>query len=480
MKWIIITILFLLPVLGFAKPAFQDTASKPFDQQSSWAEIKSQAAKEGKYIFVDAFATWCMPCKVMDKTVYPNDSITGLLQKKFVAVKVQMDKTEQDPAYVKSWYNDVEVLRKMYGINAYPTILIFTPEGKIVFNEANSYSVKSLYRIMEYATNPETATMYAALQEYKRNEYGEAVKLFSQKLDSLAFFASRIVKDRGLADSIASEYKDNLIRAGSIEELTNARNMEFIKSFSHLITSADYYFKLCYNSPDKADSVAGSKGWAKFVVTGTIKKEELKDKITSDPSAAAWKRFARNIHRKYNKIDAQKLVLDYQIYYYQSKSNWVEWAHYENIWFDKYLDYSDPLYSGYLNDWGAWTAFLRCNDKNVLKEGLKWIDMLISHEKSDTAIKYIFAERDTKASLLYKIGEYEEAIRCEKEALEALQQWALSWPTDNAVIAKRAKRLTDDYTLAIKQMENREPIYVNQGALWNEETMPKQTTKKVL
>ena len=38
-------------------------------ENGTWAEILAKAKKENKYVFLDAFTTWCGPCKWMDKEV---------------------------------------------------------------------------------------------------------------------------------------------------------------------------------------------------------------------------------------------------------------------------------------------------------------------------------------------------------------------------------------------------------------------------
>ncbi|HMV43506.1 MAG TPA: hypothetical protein PKD50_13270, partial [Leptospiraceae bacterium] len=37
---------------------------------SEWKDVVAKATKEKKFIFIDAFTTWCSPCKWMDENVY--------------------------------------------------------------------------------------------------------------------------------------------------------------------------------------------------------------------------------------------------------------------------------------------------------------------------------------------------------------------------------------------------------------------------
>src|SRR5688572_6405431 len=78
----------------------------------NWEEIKEKARKENKYIFLDCFATWCGPCKLMDKNVYTKQQIGNLLNQKFISVRVQMDQTKNDVEQVKNWYTDAAVIKK--------------------------------------------------------------------------------------------------------------------------------------------------------------------------------------------------------------------------------------------------------------------------------------------------------------------------------------------------------------------------------
>ena len=95
----------------------------------SWNEILQKSELENKYIFIDAYATWCKPCKEMDNNIYRNDTIADFFNDRFISVKLQMDKTKADDAFVKSWYEIADSLKKNYRIDGYPTFIFLSPAG---------------------------------------------------------------------------------------------------------------------------------------------------------------------------------------------------------------------------------------------------------------------------------------------------------------------------------------------------------------
>ncbi len=63
-----------------------------FEENLSWQQLLDKAKVTNKYIFVDCYATWCGPCKMMDKDVYTSGKVGYLFNEHFISVKVQMDK----------------------------------------------------------------------------------------------------------------------------------------------------------------------------------------------------------------------------------------------------------------------------------------------------------------------------------------------------------------------------------------------------
>jgi thiol:disulfide interchange protein len=86
----------------------------PFTNLSFDAALK-EAGKEHKVVLVDFYATWCEPCKLMDKDTWSDSGVTKLVQEKAVSVHVDVEK-EAD-------------LARRYNIEAIPNILLLKPDG---------------------------------------------------------------------------------------------------------------------------------------------------------------------------------------------------------------------------------------------------------------------------------------------------------------------------------------------------------------
>lgn len=83
------------------------------------ADARVEAGRQEKPIFVDVYADWCPPCKQMERTVFPTDSVRDLLTERFVLAKINGD----DPVLGDS-------LKKQFGIRAFPTYIILSPAGR--------------------------------------------------------------------------------------------------------------------------------------------------------------------------------------------------------------------------------------------------------------------------------------------------------------------------------------------------------------
>ncbi|MPR33432.1 thioredoxin family protein [Salmonirosea aquatica] len=88
-------------------------------EKASWEKIKAKAKAEKKLIFVDVYTTWCGPCKMLDSQVF-SDRETGRRMNAFF-VSYKADAESQGRA-----------LAVKYGVNAFPTGLFMDADGNLV------------------------------------------------------------------------------------------------------------------------------------------------------------------------------------------------------------------------------------------------------------------------------------------------------------------------------------------------------------
>jgi len=116
--------LLLLPLFLSAQQGMK------FEHGLTWNQVQAKAKAENKFIFMDAFTTWCGPCRYMAATIFPMEKVGDFFNKNFINVKVQLDSTANDNEEVKNWYADGHTIMNTYKIRAFPTYLFFDPNGK--------------------------------------------------------------------------------------------------------------------------------------------------------------------------------------------------------------------------------------------------------------------------------------------------------------------------------------------------------------
>ena len=81
----------------------------------------AEAKKTNKLIFIDAYTSWCGPCKKMAATAFMDQNVSNVFNSKFINLKVEMEKSVDGPE-----------IAKRYGVKAYPTLLFINGDGKLV------------------------------------------------------------------------------------------------------------------------------------------------------------------------------------------------------------------------------------------------------------------------------------------------------------------------------------------------------------
>lgn len=113
-------------------------------QEINWMSMNEALAaqkKSPKKIIVDAYTTWCGPCKMLDKNTFGNKDVAKYINENFYAVKFNAegdetvnykDKTFKNPSYdaSRTGRNSVHEFALAMGVNAYPTMVFFDEKGE--------------------------------------------------------------------------------------------------------------------------------------------------------------------------------------------------------------------------------------------------------------------------------------------------------------------------------------------------------------
>lgn len=101
--------------------------------QGTWAEALIKAKEDKKIIFLDAYASWCGPCKMMSAKTFTNEEVGKFFNKNFINFKMDMEKNADGPR-----------LSSKYSLRAYPTLYFVNSDENIVHSTLGYQEPKDL------------------------------------------------------------------------------------------------------------------------------------------------------------------------------------------------------------------------------------------------------------------------------------------------------------------------------------------------
>ena len=109
------------------------------NSQSNLEQILEKATAEKKLVFVDAYATWCGPCKLMDQNVFTHSPTAQFFNENFISYKANIEK------------DNGPTLKLLYEVNALPGLLFLGAKGNLLVKEENSVTISQLKSLAERA-----------------------------------------------------------------------------------------------------------------------------------------------------------------------------------------------------------------------------------------------------------------------------------------------------------------------------------------
>jgi thiol-disulfide isomerase/thioredoxin len=358
----------------------------------SFKEAIITAKAENKLIFVDAYTTWCGPCKWMAKNVFTEEKVGEYYNESFVNVKIDMEKGE-GPKLAKAWE-----------ITGYPTLIFIDKNGEVIHRSMGSRPVEDFVDLGRAANDPERQITTMT----KRFKAGERSEEFLWKYTDAMTSAG--LKGFG---KVAQMYMNTQ------SDWTTEKNMNFLfdyadatmdsklfkytldhrEAFVVLVGAEKFGQKLNY----AADFDRSKKGIARDDVDG-LEAHYVKyfDKQTAENKAMIS--YFNQLMYNPDPVEQEKFKAEIQLYLAGKPD--LGWSFYNSA---------------------AWQIFEITTDQNLLKKAAEWTNVSINDTKNSF-------NTDTQAHIQFKLGNKKEARRYALASIEIAKEEGADYSATEALL----------------------------------------------
>lgn len=350
MKKTLITLFLLIFLFSFSQETidFQDTTFK---------EILAKAKKEKKLIFMDAYAAWCGPCKLMEKNVFPLPAVKEYYNANFINARFDMEKGEGRDIAAR------------YGVRSYPSYLFLNGDGEVVMHNYGYMGEEDFLTIAKEANNPKFA--------------GNSSKELFEKGEKDPNFLLNMMKMYAQSDyEVAKKASERYFIVKKNDELSR----EDIGMLLYFLKSpADANYQIFKDKKANITAVMSEDIYNQFDVNIKISKV-MERSLDQNTGVINDDYFYKNAVPIVGKEEAEVALNRMKVIYYPNVNNFKEYekaalAYYKN---SENFDTEELLKA-------AWLFSEHVDNKSSLKKAEEWAEKAVM--KSDNAENtYILAK----------------------------------------------------------------------------------------
>jgi len=343
----------------------------------SWEEVLKEAKAKKRVIFVDAYTSWCGPCKMMARSTFTDGEVGKFYNKNFINYKLDMEKGEGPNFAAK------------FAVRAYPTLLYINHKEEVVHKVLGFRPPDKFLAEGKVAANP--AKNQAALEE--------EVKAGTNNSQVLFDYAMKLYN----AGEDYSEAAGKYFKTQSTKDLASERNWKAIQALSSDLKSREMNYLF------KKQKIFVKKYGVRSVNNkiANVCAQQV-ERAVREGDEGAFKEAVKVANKSID--DEGKVATSLSMYHAEMMGDWDEYAKQAVAFFNNYR-VTDPLA---LNN-AAWNFFLHVDNKKHLESAIKW-------GKQSVAIENAYYNNDTVASLLYKAEKHGEALKIANKALRIAEE----------------------------------------------------------
>jgi thioredoxin-related protein len=346
-----------------------------------------QSKTEAKLVFIDAYTTWCGPCKMMDRDVFSDSAVGQFFNANFVNLKLDMEKG-----------SGIKLAQK-YQIRGYPSFLFINSEGVLIHQGIGYQPVPSFMHMGAVALDP-NKQLPALEKAYLNGDRSE---------DLLYNYTNALIEARDEKSKIIGEE----YLAGQ-ESWTTRKNMELIAQLASEYD--DPYFNFIVNKRHLF-----IKEFGEGRVDGIILRHIENHLLTNIEKVDMVK--AKQIYDQTFPSSKAGVYFDnFELDYYDALGQ-------KDIYIDKARNYvkKNPNLSATALNSLAWNFYEKIDDKKALKWATKWAQKSVDLEDG-------YYNNDTLAALYYKQHNKKKALKYAQKAIELAKATGLDFSETSALL----------------------------------------------
>ena len=125
---------------------------------------------EGKPVFIDFYTSWCGPCKMMARDVFPQQKVGDYFNQNFVCIKLDAEKEGREQA-------------KKFKVSAYPTFKVISADEQEIFTLVGGNSdADAFVADIKAGVNPDLSPNKAAARYEQGDRSAELVSAYASQL----------------------------------------------------------------------------------------------------------------------------------------------------------------------------------------------------------------------------------------------------------------------------------------------------------
>lgn len=304
-------------------------------------DLIAKAKKENKLVFIDAYASWCGPCKMMERNIFTKKSVGDFYNKNFVNARIDMEKGEG------------REIAARFGVRSYPTYLFLNGDGELV-SQNYGYMEESLFLAMGQDINAPNNKKGSFKERFANGEKDKDFLINIMKLNSSS--------DYEFAKKASERYFENKNKDEEFTKDDVGLLLYFLKS------SEDTNYKTFVDKKTEIIKYLPEESYNEFksqLVLGKIVQESIDEKNKKINDAY----FLKTAEPLVGKEAAVKKLNQTKLAYYEQNGNFAE---YEKTALDYYKN-ADSFEPNELLK-AAWIFSDNIKTQSSLKKAAEWAE----------------------------------------------------------------------------------------------------------